>query len=159
MRRLPLAELALMILQALILGGLVVRVVMTGLFRTYQYFFAYLLVASLQPLILSFLSPGSRSYIYPYLITQSLLTCSGALVLLELYALVLRVLKGIASMSRRYLKICLGLAILGSLLLLGLEQVPQTPLAAFGVIDRAVVTSMLFRANVKRFPRLLPGPY
>ncbi len=144
MRQVPLAEFTLLILQASILAGLVVRVVVTGLFRTYPYFFGYLVVASLQGLTLSFLSPSSPSYIYPYLITQALLTCSCALVLLELYALVLRDLRGIASTSRRYLKICLGLAILGSLLLLGLEQTPHTRVATFGVIDRALVTSMLF---------------
>jgi hypothetical protein len=47
-------------------------------------------------------------------------------------------------MSRRYLKICLGLAIVASLLLLQFEQIPRTPLATFVVIDRALVTSMLF---------------
>jgi hypothetical protein len=38
----------------------------------------------------------------------------------------------------------MGLAILGYLLLLGLEQTPHTRVAAFAVIDRALVTSMLF---------------
>jgi hypothetical protein len=143
MRQVPHAEFALLLLQHLILAGLVLRVIVTGLFRTYPYFFGYLLVASLQALILAFLSPGSPSYEYPWMITQALLTCSGVFVLLELYALVLRDLRGIASTSRRYLKICLGLAISASLLLLLVENAPIGPITAFMVIDRALVTSML----------------
>jgi hypothetical protein len=57
--------------------------------------------------------------------------------------LILRDLAGIASMSRRYLKVCLALAIVGSLLLLLLEQTPHTMVTTFMVIDRALVTSML----------------
>jgi hypothetical protein len=143
MRRLPPEQIVLLILQHSILAGLVVRVIVTGLFRTYPYFFGYLLVASLQALTLSFLSTSSPSYIYPWMISQALLTCFGVLVLLELYGLVLRDLTGIASTAQRYLKICLGFAILGSLLLLLLEHTPHNKVNAFLVIDRALVTSML----------------
>jgi hypothetical protein len=143
MRQVPNAEFALMVLQAAILAGLFVRVLVTGFFRKYPYFIGYVVVALLQSLILSFLSPASLSYVWPYVITQAALTCAGALVLLELYDLVFRDLKGIAGISRRYLKICLGLAIVASLLLLQFEQISRRPLGIFGVIDRAVVTSML----------------
>ena len=143
MRRIPPAELALLILQHSILAGLVIRVIMTGLFRTYPYFFGFLLVASLQAVISPFLSPNSPSYVYPYLITQGLLTCFCALIVLELYTLILRDLRGLASASRRYLKLCLGLAIIGSLLLLLLERTPTSIVTTFTVIDRALVTSML----------------
>jgi hypothetical protein len=143
MRRLPSEQIALLILQISILVGLVGRMAVTGLFRTYPYFFGYLLMACLQALILSFLSPDSPSFFYPWLITQALLTCFGALIVLELYALVLRDLTGIASTSRRYLRICLGLAIVVSLLLLLLEQTPHGIGNTFMVIDRALVTSLL----------------
>ncbi len=143
MRRLPPEQVALLILQVSILAGLVARVVLTGLFRTYPYFFGYLLVACLQALILSFLSPGSPNFVFPWLISQALLTCFGALIVLELYSLVLRDLTGIASTSRRYLRICLGLAILASLPLLLLEQTPHGIVNTFMVIDRTLVTSLL----------------
>ncbi len=136
-------QLALLIFQNSILAGLLVRVVGTGLFRTYPYFFGYVLVASVQALILSFLSPNSSSYIYPWLITQALLTFFGALVVLELYTLVLRDLTGIASASRRYVKVCVVLALLVSLLLLEAEQTPHGIVAAFMLVDRALVTSLL----------------
>ena len=45
--------------------------------------------------------------------------------------------------SRRYLKICLGVAILGSLLLLPLEKTPHSVVKTFLIIDRALVTSLL----------------
>jgi hypothetical protein len=143
MHRFPPEQIVLLILQNSILAGLIFRVVATGLFRKYPCFFGYLLTASLQAIVLSFLSVDSPSYIYPWMITQALLTCFGALIVLELYTLVLRDLTGIASAFRRYLKICLGLAIVGSLLLLGLEQTPRTTVSTFLVIDRALVTSLL----------------
>ena len=136
-------QIFLLILENSILAGLIFRVLVTGLFRRYPYFFGYLLVAALQALILGSLSVNSPSYIYPWLITQALLTFFCALIVLELYTLVLRDLKGIASTSRRYLKVCLGLAIVGSLLLLLLEQTPHTLVTTFKVVDRALVTSLL----------------
>src|SRR5216684_5850819 len=143
MSRYPPEQVVLLLLANSILAALIVRVLVTGLFRTYPYFFGYLLVACLQALLLGFLSVSSPSYVYPWLITQALLTCFCVLVVLELYALIFHDLTGIASTSRRYLKICLGLAIVGSLLLLLLEQTPHTIVSTFTVIDRAVVTSML----------------
>src|SRR5437016_9808025 len=125
MHRLPIEQIVLLILQTSILLGLVFRVWRTGLFRMYPCFFGYLLMACLQTLLLPFLPYDSASYRYSWLITQALLTCFCALIVLELYTLVLRDLTGIASASRRYLKICLGIAIVGSLLLLLVEQTPH----------------------------------
>ncbi len=143
MHRFSTEQIVLLILQNSILAALVFRFLVTGLFRKYPCFFGYLLVASLQALVLSFLSVDSPSYFYPWLITQALLTFFGVLIVLELYTLVLRDLPGIATASRRYLKICLGLAIVGSLVLLQLEQTPHTLITTFMVIDRVLVTSLL----------------
>jgi hypothetical protein len=143
MHRLPTEQVVLLILQTSILVGLVVRVLVTGLFRTYPCFFGYLLLASLQTSVLPFLAFDSGIYGYFWLVTQALLTCFCALIVLELYALVLRDLTGIASASRRYVKICLGVAILGSLLLLLVERTPKGIFNTFLVIDRAIVTSLL----------------
>ena len=107
----------------------------------YPYFFGYLLVASLQTLVLPLLLFDSVSYLYSWLVSQALLTC--ALIVLELCALVLRDLNGIASASRRYLKICLGIATVGFSLLLPIEKTPHGAVTTFMVIDRALVTSLL----------------
>src|SRR6266481_4070314 len=140
MQRFPNEQIVLLTLQNSILAALVLRFLVTGLFRKYPYFFGYLLVASLQALILSFLSVNRPSYFYPWLITQALLTCFCVLIVLELYTLILRDLRGIASASRRYLKICLGLATVGSSVLLLLEQTPHSMVTTFMVIDRVLVT-------------------
>jgi hypothetical protein len=139
----PSGRTALLILQNSILALLVLRVLATRLFRKYPYFFGYLVVACLQVLVSVLFSVNSPGYVYPWLVTQALLTFFCVLMVLELYTLILRDLKGIASASRRYLKICLGLATLGSLVLLLLEQTPHTKVATFMVIDRALVTSLL----------------
>jgi len=143
MHRFSAEQIVLLTLQNSILAALVFRFLVTGLFRKYPCFFGYLLVASLQALVLSFLSVNSPSYFYPWLITQALLTCFGVLTVLELYTLILHDLRGLASASRRYLKICLGLATVGSSVLLLLEQTPHSMITIFMVIDRVLVTSLL----------------
>jgi len=79
MHRFSAEQIVLLTLQNSILAALVFRFLVTGLFRKYPCFFGYLLVASLQALVLSFLSVNSPSYFYPWLITQALLTCFGVL--------------------------------------------------------------------------------
>jgi hypothetical protein len=143
MHRFPTGETIVLILQNLILVGLAIRVLVTRLFRKYPCFFGYLLVACLQALVLSFFSVNGPTYKYPWMVTQALLTFFCVLIVLELYTLVLRDLTGIASASRRYLTICMGLAILASLVLLLLEKTPGTSVATFMVIDRVVVSSLL----------------
>jgi hypothetical protein len=139
----PTEQIVLLIVQTSILLGLVLRVWLTGLFRRYPWFFGYLLVATLQIFLLPFFPFDSIYYLYYYLVTQALLTFFCTLIVLELYALVLRDLSGIASASRRYLKICLGLAIVGSLALLLIEKTPHGSVSTFMVIDRALLTSLL----------------
>ena len=143
MHQFPTEQIVLLIVQTSILLGLVLRLRVTGLSQTYPWFFGYLIFASLQNLLSPFFPFDSVNYRYYWLVTQALLTCFCALIVLELYALVLRDLTGIASASRRYLKTCLGLAIVGSLLFLLLEQTPHTVVSIFMVIDRALFTSLL----------------
>ena len=143
MHRFPTEQIVLLIVEASILFGLVLRVLATGLFRTYPWFFAYLLLASLQTLLLPFVRFDSVIYNYYWLVTQALLTFFCALIVLELYGLVLRDLTGLASASRRYFKFCLGLAMLVSLLLLLVEKIPHDRFNIFMVIDRTIVTGLL----------------
>ena len=143
MNRLPIEQIVLLLLQTSILLGLVLRVWKTGLFRMYPCFFGYLLMASLQASVMPFLPYDSASYKYSWLVTQALLTCFCALIVLELYSLVLRDLTGIASASGRYLKVSLSLAVLGSLVLLAVERTPHGLVNIFLIIERALVTSLL----------------
>jgi hypothetical protein len=143
MHQFPTEETVLQILQNSILAVLVIRVLVTKLFRKYPCFFGFLLVACLQALVLPFVPYDSVSYRYCWLITQALLTCFCALIVLELYGLILSDLTGLASTSRRYLKISIGVAILISLLLLLVEKTPHNLYTGFMVFDRAIVTSLL----------------
>ncbi|HEY6391759.1 MAG TPA: hypothetical protein VIX89_10805 [Bryobacteraceae bacterium] len=143
MHRFPPEQIVLLILQASILLGLVFRLWATELFRKYPCFFGYLLVVSVQTVIGPFFSFDSAGYRYWWLVTQALLTFFCALIVLEMYALVLRDLTGLASRSRRYLKISMGVAIFGSLLLLLLEKTPHDIFNGYVMIDRVLVTSLL----------------
>jgi hypothetical protein len=143
MHRFPAVETVLPILQNVILAALVIRVLGTKLFRKYPCFFGYLLVECVQALVFLFVPYESHSYRYWWLITQALLTCFCALIVLELYGLILSDLTGIASRSRRYLKISIGVAILISLLFLRVEKTPHDLYTGFLVFDRAIVTSLL----------------
>lgn len=143
MHRFPTDVNVLLLLQNAILVGLVIRVLATKLFRKYPCFLGYLLVACLQALIFSFVPYYSASYRYWWLITQALLACFRALIVLELYGLILSDLTGIASRARRYFKISIGIAILISLLLLLVEKTPHNLYSGFMIFDRAIVTGLL----------------
>ena len=65
----------------------------------------------------------------------------------------------IASASRRYLKICLGIATVGFSLLLPIEKTPHGAVTTFMVIDRALVTSLLiFMLRLTAFLVYYPVP-
>jgi hypothetical protein len=85
----------------------------------------------------------SRLYPYVWVATEGFVVCFYALVVLELYRVILRDLGGIATLSRHYIKVTLALAILVSLLLLGLEQTPSGIVSTFYLFERAIVFSLV----------------
>jgi len=140
---LPPLERFLLVFQSVALVGLCFRMWRAGLHRVYVYFFSYLVLAFLQSVPLPALTYGTVLYGYAWIATEGAIACLYALIVLECYASVLRDLGGIASISRRYIKITLGIAIMMALLLLGLERTPKTVFQYFYVLDRAVVSSLL----------------
>ena len=140
---LPPLEQFLLALQILALVGLCFRGWRAGLQRVYPYFFSYLLVALLQSVLLPAMTYGTVQCGYTWIATEGAIVSFYALIVLECYASVLRDLAGIASISRRYIKITLGIAILVALLLLGLETTPKTVFEYFYALDRTVVSSLL----------------
>jgi hypothetical protein len=114
-----------------------------GLYSVYIYFFCYLLLLLLEPVVLALAGYGTVAYGYAWLATEALALCFYTLIVLECYAKVLRNLAGIASISRRYIKATLPIAILASLLLMGLEKTPKTVFQYFYALERAVVSSLL----------------
>jgi hypothetical protein len=155
---LPPVEKFLLFLQIAAVVGLWYRMWHAGLHRVYVYFFSYLTI----PLIQSSLLPemyGTVEYGYLWLVVESLALCFYTLIVLECYSHVLRNLPGIASISRRYIKLTLSLAILVSLLLLGVERTPQTVFQYFYALDRAVVSSLLiFVLLITAFVAYYPIP-
>jgi hypothetical protein len=143
MFRLPRDQQVLIVLQTAALLALFVHIWRSRLQHTYVYFFAYLFVALLQTVLLAF-TPYDRSvYVYMWLATEGLVVCFYALIVLELYAVVLRNLAGLASVSRRYLRITLAAAILISVLLLYFQKTPSSITGQFLTFERTVVCSLL----------------
>src|SRR5579862_7765428 len=144
MSRLPLDQQILLVLQAIALAGLSVQMWLAGLQRTYVYFFTYLLIALLQTLVLGFMVPFDQPiYVQVWLATEGLIACFYALIVLELYGIVLRNLPSLASISRRYLRIALAAAILVSVMLLIFEQNAAGLTGHFLLFERAIVCSLL----------------
>src|SRR5271154_6747679 len=110
MHQFPFEQQLLIDLQTAAIVGLCLRFWWTGLYRIYFYFFIYLLLSVTQSVTLLSVPFDSVAYRDCYLITEGLIVCCYVLIVLELYGVVLRDLGGIASASRRYIKITLGLA-------------------------------------------------
>jgi hypothetical protein len=141
--RLPPSEQFLSALQTVALIGVCLRMWQSGLQRVYVYFFSYLLLVLLETLVLALAGYGTVAYGYLWMAAEALALCFYTLIVLECYSTVLRDLEGIASISRRYIKITISVAVLIALLLLGLERSPKTVFGYFYALDRAVVSSLL----------------
>jgi hypothetical protein len=164
----PAEQQILLFLQTAALVGLAVRMWLAGLPHIYVYFFSYLILALLQSVVLTAVGysdadstalQSSVAYGYAWMASEGVIVCSYALVVLECYANVLRNLAGIASLSRRYVKITLSLSILIALLLLGLEKTPTTIFGYFYSFQRAVVSSLIaFVLLITAFLAYYPVP-
>jgi hypothetical protein len=143
MLQLPLDQLVLVIAQAALLITLIARLWSADLYRIYPFFFSYLLAELLRTALLSFIPFRGRVYPQFWVAGEVIVACFYALIVVELYRMVLRDLPGIATTSRRYITGTVVVATLGSLLLLGLEEKPKNLVSATFVIDRAVVFSLV----------------
>jgi len=159
MHRLPFEQELLVLIQATTLVGLLLRLWWSGLHRIYAYFFGYLFVSFVQtcvPLVVPF---DSLSYRNAWLVTEALIISFYILVVLELYSIIFQGLPGIAQLSRRYVQVSVGFAILTSLLLLGLEKNNGGILAHFLTFERAIIFSLvLFVLLLTAFLAYYPTP-
>jgi hypothetical protein len=133
----------LLYVQQAALAGLLIRFVASGLQRTYRFFFLYLIVLAVQNLVPVLTVWSSNLYASCFLVTEGVIVLFYALIVLELYSLVLRELPGIASVSRRYIKLALAVAIMVSLALLQFEQLPGTYMARFSTFESTIVSSLV----------------
>ena len=159
MHRLPTEQQLLNSVQAAIILGLAFRMWYLGLYRVYVYFFGYLILVLCQTLVPQFLPFDSVGYRNAWLATEALIVCFYLLVVLELYSIVFQDLAGIENLSRRYIKVALGIAIGISLTLLGVEKNRGGMVAHLLTFERAVVFSLvLFVLLVTGFLVYYPVP-
>ena len=142
MYRLPFDQVVLLVIQTTLLMGLCARLWWMKLHRVYRYFFAYLLLALLQTAILALVPFDRVHYAYAWVATEALIVCSYALVVLELYTMILGNLAGIARSSRRFIVAAIGAASLLSILLLFLEKAPTGVTLTFLIFERTIVSSL-----------------
>jgi hypothetical protein len=143
MHQLPTEQQVLLIVQIAALLALCIRMWLAGLHRIYTNFFGYLVLEFLQALIPIFVPLQSRLYVDLFVVSQALIVAFYALVVLELYSLILRNLEGIASVARRYMTITLALAIILSVLPLAIERTPHTPTGYLFIFERPILSSLV----------------
>jgi flagellar biosynthesis protein FlhB len=140
---LPPLEKFLVAIQTATLIGLSFHMWRAELHRVYINFFRYLLLALFDAIPLTIVTYGTTAYGYVWMATEALTLCFYALIVLECYATVFRNLGGIASISRRYIKVTVVVAALAAVLLAGLEKTPKTVFQYFYALDRGVVSTLL----------------
>ena len=159
MTGLRLVETSLIIAEAVASATLVLRFLLTGLHRVYRFFFFYLVLSCIQLGGQFFFQRRTMSYGVFFFLTEAVIVFLYVLVTLELYSLILRDLKGIATIARRYIRIAIAISILFSLLLLGIEQTPKGYIAVFFSFERPIVSSLiLFVLFITGFLAYYPIP-
>jgi hypothetical protein len=143
MHQLPIEQQILLIVEIAALLALCVRMWLTGLHRIYVNFFRYLVLEFLQTLIPVFVPLESHLYRDLFVVSQAFIVAFYALVVLELYSVILRNLKGIAGVARRYIKVTLTFAILVSLLPLHIEKTPNTLTGYLFIFERPILSSLV----------------
>jgi hypothetical protein len=143
MHQLPIEQQILLIAEIAALVALCLRMWLTGLHRVYTYFFRYLVLELMQAVIPLVVPLQSQLYRNLFVLSQALIVAFYALVVLELYSIILRNLEGIASVARRYMKITLALAIFVSVLPLAIERTPHTLTGYLFTFERPILSSLV----------------
>jgi hypothetical protein len=86
---------------------------------------------------------GTAEGLRLFVVSRALIVTFCAMVVLELYSVVLRNLEGIASVARRYIKITLAVAIFVALLPLLVEKTPNTLTGYLFIFERPILSSLV----------------
>lgn len=143
MHQLPIEQQVLAVIQIAVLLALCSKLWWNGLYKTYTFFFSYLVLEFLQSLIPVLVPLESRLYRDLFVASQALIVAFYALVVLELYSVILSDLAGIATVARRYIKITLAFGILLSLLPLAIERTPNTLTGYLFTFERPILSSLI----------------
>lgn len=156
---LPLHEYVLTLIECLALTVLVVRLLVSGLFRKYKFFFCYLIANLIQAGSTYVISFRTNLYGHIFLATESLMLIFYVLIVFELYSVVLRDLKGIARVAQRYTAAALAISLLIALVLRTALPHPQNIIEHFFYFESAVVLSLvLFILSITAFVVYYPVP-
>lgn len=119
-----------------------------GLFRTYRFFFAYLLVQVLRGIVVFPMNPRTKHYGDVYFISTALLLALAIGIVVELYGLVLAERRGIASLGRWLLMAAIVLSVAISVLMIKVDltgTAGKSPiLFYFNVVHRVVASTLMF---------------
>ena len=142
---------------------LLLRLVLLRLHRIYLWFFYYLCTSVVQSLLGIDLMADPHRYAWLYILSQPLIWFLFILIVLELYSLVLKNHRGIASLSRWTLMAGLGISIAISFftLLPDLHRIegPYPVLLYYSVIERGIISSLVvFLLLILAFLVLYPVP-
>jgi hypothetical protein len=143
MHQIPSVEQFLVVFQAVVCVGLAARIWKADLIRTYPYFFCFLIVHVLQsafPFVIPFMTNLYRNI---FVASEVLALVFYVLMVQEVFGSVLRGLKGLATVSRRFIRGSVIAAILVSALLLFAGKAPVTVTGCLFLFDQGIMSTLL----------------
>lgn len=143
MHQLPITQQILLTLEIVALASLCIRMWLIGLHKTYINFFRYLILEFFQALIPLFVPLRSPLYRDLFILSRVLIVIFCTLIVFELYTVILGNLEGIAGIARRYIKVALAIAVALSLLPLGFEKSPHTPMIYLSLFERLILSTLV----------------
>jgi hypothetical protein len=156
--KLPRHEYILALVETLALALLITRLLVSGLARFYKFFFSYLIFDLLDTLW-PFVLPFNDLYGRVYMASQCIRLCFYVLIVYELSSLLLRDMKGIARLAKRYSAVALGIAILLSLLVVTALPHQRNILRKLFYVEIPIVSSLvLFMLLIAVFLAYYPVP-
>src|SRR5258708_37937066 len=109
--KLPLHEYILAIAEIIALAALIGRLFVSRLVRVYKFFLCYL-IFDLLDTVWPFFVPFNDVYGRIYVASQVIRLCLYVLIIFELYSILLRDLKDIAQMAKRYSVVALVISVM-----------------------------------------------
>lgn len=141
---LPLHETLLSLLGSAALAILIVRLLAARLVRRYKYLFCYLIVNLAQTAEPFYVPFRTNLYGWVFLATEWVSMFLYALMVFELYSILLHDLRGIARLAYRYSVLALTTAVALSFLIRALLRRPGNLMEQFYYFEFPVVLSLLF---------------
>jgi hypothetical protein len=156
--KLPQHEYLLAMAEIVALAALIGRLLVSQLVGVYEFFFCYLIVDLLDT-VWPFFVPFNDLYGRMYMASQVIRLCLYVLIVFELYSILLRDLKGIARLARRYSAFALGIAILLSLLVVTALPRQRNILRRLFYFEIPIISSLvLFMLLIAVFLTYYPVP-